>query len=212
VDVLIGVGFPHVSIRAARTTVPIGRKVWVEGIVLNAPSNFRDTTMHVQDTSAAIRATRVASTGAVASDTVRVRGTISTRAGQRTIDLVTTFVVGPAFLPTAPTVTTAQAASAVSGTRDAQQLVVLLATVSDTNNPSQGPNGEFRMTVNDGSGALEVLLDPTADPAFRYPPQGSLPGLFIPGNKFDITGLIVPTGTPGVWRLKPRSAAELVKR
>jgi hypothetical protein len=35
--------------------------------------------------------------------------------------------------------------------------------------------------------------------------------LFIPGARFDITGVLVPTGA-GTWRLKPRSALDLTLR
>jgi hypothetical protein len=202
---LVGAGYPHVSVSAARTTALLGRRVFVEGIVLNTPGTFRDTTMHVQDTSGAIRTTRVHLTSAQAADSVRVRGTTSRRAGQRTLDDITVFGLRSSFLPSATTATTAQAASANNGARDAQQLQVLGATVTDTASVA----GDFQLMVSDGSGALEVLLDGTADPAFRPP---FLPGVYIPGNKFDIVGLAVPTGAPGVWRLKPRSSVELIKR
>jgi hypothetical protein len=35
-----------------------------------------------------------------------------------------------------------------------------------------------------------------------------VPGDFVPGNSFDIVGVLVPTGS-GTWRLKPRSVADL---
>jgi hypothetical protein len=158
--------------------------------------------MHVQDTSVAIRTTRVRATAAQQGDSVRVRGTTGARAGQRTLDDITTFVLRPSFLPPATTVTSLQAASASSGLLDAQQLQVLLATVTDT----ATVGNDFRLTVNDGSGALEVLLHGTAVPPVP-------PGLYVPGNRFDIVGLAIPkTSTPGVWQLVPRSPADLVKR
>ncbi len=205
----VGISYPHVTIAAARLLAP-GRKVFVEGIVLNRPSGFSDTTMHVQDVTAAIRTTRVRSTLAVASDSVRLRGTTSRRDGLPTLDDITTFILLPSFLPPATTVTTAQAVSAVGGTRDARQLQVLLATVTDTLTVPGIGGVDIRLTVNDGSGALEVLLDHVADPAAFHPPPP--PTLFIPGNKFDIVGIAVPTGTPGLWRLKPTSSTALIKR
>jgi hypothetical protein len=197
----VAASYPHISVRAARTTVPQGRRVFVEGIVLNARGTFRDTTMHVQDTSAAIRTTRVRVTTAQPGDSVRIRGTTSLRDGQRTLDDITTIVLRGSFLPPFTTVTTLQAASASGGALDAQQLQVLSATVTDT----ATVGGDFRLIVNDGSGALEVLLDATAVPP-------TPPGLYVPGNKFDIVGLAVPTSVATVWRLKPRTAADLVKR
>ncbi len=203
--VIIGVGYPHVSIRKARTTVPLGHRVFIEGIVLNAPGNFSDTTMHVQDTSAAIRMTRVLATSANPADSVRVRGTVSTRDGQHTLDVVSTFVVTPSFLPSAVTLTVGQAQTAKSGTLDAQQVQILLGQVADTSRDVLG----FHLSVNDTSGTVDVLLDPIPFPLSSLPPVPGSP--YIPGSKFRIIGLLVPTGAPGVWRIKPRSQSELVK-
>ena len=216
VAVVIGVSYPHISVRAARNPglFPVGRKVFLEGIALNAPSNFRDTTMHLQDTSGAIRMTRIVATSTGPGDSVRVRGTTSTRTGQRTLDVVTVFPISLSFLPTATTVTTAVAKTASNGALDAQQVLILNAPITDTNPTVNAP--DFTVTVNDGSGALEILLDPNA-PGFqtnvvRPPNPAATPPYVIPGNKFDIVGLLVPTSTPGVWRLKPRSSAELTQR
>jgi hypothetical protein len=201
VTVNVLISYPHVSVRAARTTVPLGRKVFIEGVALNSPAQFRDTTLHLQDTSAAIRSTRVRPTPVAPGDSVRLRGTTGVRSGQRTLDDVTPIFIAQTFLPQAAQLTTAVAASAQSGARDAQQIRVLGATISDTATVT----GDFRLTVSDGSGSLEVLLDLTAVP--------NLPaGLYVPGNKFDIVGLLVPTGVGPVWRLKPRSSSDLVKQ
>jgi hypothetical protein len=100
-------------------------------------------------------------------------------------------------------VTTALAATADGGRLDAQQVVVRNATVSDT----AAVLGDWRLTVDDGSGPLEVLLDAVAFP--QVTPGNRAP--YVPGNRFDIAGVLVPTGT-GSWRLKPRSVAELVQR
>lgn len=211
VGVILGVSYPHVSIRAARTAVLVGRKVFVEGIVLNSPnppSNFSDTTMHVQDTSAAIRATRIVATPATVADSVRMRGTTSTRTGQRTLDLVTVFPISPRFLPSATVATTLQAKLAFGGTRDAQLIDLPKVTVSDTTRGTM-----WRMTVNDSAqtGALEIVLDPQADFAFRPPfPPGTPASPYVPGSKFHIVGLLVPSGTAGIWWVKPRSAADIV--
>lgn len=213
IGVIIGVSYPHVSIRAARTPAlfPLGRKVFVEGVVLNAPFNFRDTIMHVQDTSAAIRATRVLATGAQAADSVRLRGTISIRNGQRTLDVVTVFIQAAVFLPPSTQLTTAQAASADGGTRDAQQISVLNVTITDTVTVSP----DCRLTVNDsaGTGVLQVILDPSPAAFGNVIPPCVGPGFpWTPGKRFDIVGLAVPSLTPGIWLLKPRSSTELVQR
>lgn len=204
----VGISYPHLTIAQARALAP-GRRVFVEGIVLNAPANFSDTTMHVQDAGAAIRNMRVLATGAGAADSVRLRGTtarrqISPTVQQPVLDNVTTFVLAPRFLPQATTLTTGQARTASGGTRDAQQLRVLNATISDT---ATVPGG-FRLTLNDASGPLMVVLDVT-DPRYR---QAPLLAQLIPTNRFDVVGIAIPTDTAGVWLLKPRSAQELVFR
>ena len=204
VVVNVAFSYPRITIAQARA-LPPGRMVFVVGVSLNPSNSFRDTTLHVQDTSAAIRVTRVRAAAVFPGDSVRLLGTTSRRSSLPTLDNVSVFPLGTTFLPTASQVTTAVAATAQGGALDAQQALVLNATINDTASVA----GDFKLTVDDGSGALEVLLDATADPAFRAP---LLPGLYVPGNKFDVVGVLVPTGLAGVWRLKPRSAQDLVKR
>lgn len=215
VQVNFGISYPHVTVAQARALVP-GRRVFVVGIVLNGPGNFRDTTMHAQDVSAGIRAARVLATAAGPGDSVRLRGTtarrqVSASVTQPILDNVTTFILAPRFLPAAVTLSTAQAASAAAGTRDAQYVQVLNATITDTAS-TLPTGGDFRLTVNDAAltGPLEVLLDGVADPVFRTPIAGTTP--YKPGNRFNIVGILVPTGTPGVWRLKPRNSGELIQQ
>lgn len=211
VQLNIGISWPHVTIAQARALAP-GRRVFITGIALNSLNNFRDTTVHVQDVTAGIRMTRVLATPVVASDSIRARGTtarrqVSPTVSQPTLDNVTVFIITPRFLPPADTLSTFEAASAASGARDAQQVLVLNATISDT----MPVGGDFRLTVNDGSGALEVLLDTSAPGNFN--PPGACPGpCWIPGNTFNIVGIMVPTATAGIWRLKPRNPTELVRQ
>lgn len=189
------------SIAAARA-LPAGRLVVVVGVVLNGSQTFTDTTVHLADNTGAIRMTRLR-TSVTVGDSMRIRATTATRDGQPTLDDVTGAALGTGLLPAAVSLTTQRAATADGGTRDAALVIVKGATVSDTATVL----GDFKLTVSDGSGSLEVRLDGNADPAFR-PPQ--LPGVYVPGNKFDIVGVLVPTGT-GAWRLKPRAASDLLK-
>jgi hypothetical protein len=188
---------PVISIAAARA-LPAGRTVVVVGVALNNPSIFSDTTVHLADTSGAIRLTRLRSP-ITAGDSVKVKAVTGSRAGEPTLDAGTTTPLGLGLFPAAVTLTTAAAATAVGGTRDAQLIVVLNATVSDTATVV----GAFKLTVSDGSGNLDVLLDQ------RIP--FIVPGQYIPTNRFNIVGLLVPTGT-GAWTLKPRSSADLTKQ
>ena len=60
--------------------------------------------------------------------------------------------------------------------------------------------GDFVMTVDDGSGPLEVVLD--KDITFNLTP-------LIGGVVVDVTGVLVPTGG-GAWQLKARSAGDVI--
>ncbi|MGA2382675.1 MAG: carboxypeptidase-like regulatory domain-containing protein [Gemmatimonadales bacterium] len=193
---LTEIPLPVISIAKARTLAG-GQRVVVVGVALNGSTTFSDSTVHLADTSGAIRLTRLRATVA-AGDSVRVRATTASRAGQPTLDAGTTTALGQGLFPTAPTLTTATAATAAGGTRDAQLVVVNNATITDTATVL----GSYKLTVSDGSGSLEVLLDQRAGFV--------VPGLFVPSNKFNIVGVLAPTGT-GSSRLKPRSATDLQK-
>jgi hypothetical protein len=192
---------PAISIAAARA-LPVGATAVVVGVALNGSATFADTTVFLADTSGAIQLTRLRAT-VTAGDSVRVRATTALRNGRPALDGGTAAALGRGNLPTAAPLTTAVAATAAGGGRDAQLVVVHGAIISDTVRTSTS----FVLTVSDSSGALEVQLDRTADPAFQ---PASLPANFVPGDKFDVVGVLAPTGT-GTWRLRPRSAADLTE-
>lgn len=205
VEVSGAIGFPTRTADEIRTR-PLGERVFVTGVALHARETFSDTLLHIVDTSGAIRAVRVRPSlvPAQAGDSVRLRGRIGQRLGQRALDDVTVFVIGPTFVPTLTTVTTAVAATAQAGALDASLVRVLDAAIIDTATVA----GHFTMTVNDASGPLTVRLDRAADVTFRAP----LPaGLYVPANRFDIVGVLVPTGT-GTFVLRPRSSLDLTER
>ena len=64
-------------------------------------------------------------------------------------------------------------------------------------------DGDFQLTVDDGSGPAVVLLD--SDVPFTGVDA------YVPGVSIDATGVLVPAA-PGQWSLKPRSDADLVVR
>jgi hypothetical protein len=131
---------------------------------------------------------------------MRLLGTRSTRFGQPVLDDVTPFRLGVGAPPIASALTTAAAATAGGGAFDAQLVGVANAMVLDT----AVVLGNRRLTVDDGSGMLVVVLDHAAG-AFRD-------SLYVPGRSLDIAGLLVPTSAAGVWWLKPRSDADIVRR
>ena len=69
------------------------------------------------------------------------------------------------------------------------------ATISDTATVA----GDFVLTVDDGSGVVEVVLD--QDVGFLLVP-------LVPSGVINVTGVLVPTGS-GAWQLKPRSGPDL---
>ncbi|MDH3290760.1 MAG: hypothetical protein OEZ42_08975 [Gemmatimonadota bacterium] len=197
--VTVGVGFPSLTIAGARAQVP-GKRFFVEGVALTALDVFGDTTTHVADGTGAIRAVRVRRTVVQqAGDSVRLQGTVASRAGQPVLDDVTVIVLDiNRLIPPAELVSTGVAASADGGRLDAALAQVRNVAIADT---ATGATG-FALTLDDGSGALTVLLD--ADIVF------DLTGL-DPGASIDATGVLVPDGG-GTWRLKPRGNGDLVRR
>jgi hypothetical protein len=101
-------------------------------------------------------------------------------------------------VPPPEAVATGVAASADGGRLDAALARLAGITVADTVTTAAG----FVLTADDGSGAVEVLLD--ADVSF------DLAGL-EPAVVVDVTGVLVPSGA-GIWVLKPRSDADIVIR
>lgn len=206
VEVVGAISYPVRTIVEARALAP-GARVFVRAIALHERTTFSDTTLHVVDATGAMRATRVRpSTPAVATgDSVILRARIADRLGQRVLDDVSVFVVAPSFVPTAPTISTSLAATGgAAGALDAALVRVADALVSDTATVA----GSFQMTVTDGSGAVVVILDRAADAGFRAPLPANL---YVPANRFDFVGVLVPTGA-GTWRLKPRSSLDLLRR
>lgn len=197
--VLARLGYPEVSIRAARA-LPVGRRVFIRGVILAGVQSFRDVTSHISDSSRAIRLTRVVLKGGLTGnspgDSVSVLGITSTLLGQPTLDLaaISRFATRPAPIPAF--ISTATAATANSGVLDAGLVQVTSATISDT--VSVAP--DFQVTASDGSGALKIILDanlPFARNQFR------------PNRSITVRGVLVPDGVGG-WNLKPRDPSDVL--
>lgn len=200
------VSFPVRTIGAARGLAP-GTRLFVRAIALHGRETFSDTTLHVVDQTGAMRATRVrpSAVAVAAGDSVVLRARIAERLGQRVLDDVTVFIVAPTLIPTAPSITTAAAATGgAAGVLDAALVRLQNAQIIDTATVS----GNLQLTLNDGSGAVTMVLDRAADVGFRPP---FAVGLFAPTNRLDVVGVLVPTGA-GAWRVKPRSTLDIVDR
>jgi len=193
--VVVAVSFPSVSVSEARLLAP-GARVFVSAIALNGFTTFGDSTIHIVDGGRAIRVTGVTPVPVLAGDSLRVLGSVGVRDGQPVLTGVTAFPLPAAVAPVPAGLTTAVARTADGGRLDAALAAVTGATISDTATTGAG---DFALIVTDGSGALEVLLN--ADLGLVLTP-------YVPGAVIDVSGVLVPAG-PGVWRLKPRSGADL---
>ena len=197
-----GLAFPHLTIAEARM-LPPGRKVSVEGFVLNDRGLFGDSTVHITEGPASIRLTTVFRSGIGQGDSARVVGRTAVVNGQPVIDQVTSTVLAFTGVPTAPLITTLQASTATgagqpAGSLDASHARVTFATVVDT---ATVTSGDFRVRVNDGTGLLEVILDQDI-PFNRQVFQ-------VDSVMTQIRGLLLPKGT-GSWDLRPRGMTDII--
>jgi hypothetical protein len=195
-DVSVVLSFPAITVRQARATAP-SRRVFIEGVALNAWTTYGDSTLHVADTSGVIRTTRVAQSAVAVGQLVRVLGTTEVRDGQAILTDVTAFPVGTGQVPAPRSLTTLVASRADDGRADAALVQVSNATIlSGQSNVA----GDFILTVTDGSGLLDVVLD-------RESGISSSP--YLPGAALNAVGLLVPSGQLSRWVLKPRSGLDL---
>ncbi len=199
-DADVEVNPPVLAISDVRS-VPLGQVVFLDGKVLTPMSIasqatiFGDSTIHVADTSGAIRITRVKPLNLAVGDSVRFVGTTAVSDGQVVVDRPTAFTLGSSFASQPQTVTTSEAAGANSGALEAAFVRIDSARVLDTATVGD----DFVLTVDDGSGALDVVFDD--DVTFNPGPY------FLPGADLAVDGLLVPSGSS--WHLKPRGDADV---
>lgn len=195
VGLLVTLSFANATVASARA-LPAGRRVFIEGVTLNGLGTFGDSTLHIADSTGAIRATRVLSGTVNAGTRVRVLGTTELRDGQQTLADATVTPITPASQPQPAVVTTQGGANANNGALDAALVQVTAAPIVGA---TPTATGDFLISVNDGSGLLEVLIDRST---------GINTAAFIPGAQLTAVGVLVTAGT-GKWQLKPRTAADL---
>lgn len=190
----IRLGYPNVTALAVRA-MPSGRRIVLEGVALNGWSTFGDSTVHVRDSTGAIRAVRAQQSAVQSGDSIRVLGTTGVSSGFPIIaDATLRVLAAAAGLPQADSVGTGSAATALGGTLADGQIRIAGALIQDTLRIA----GDLILGVDDGSGRLEVVLD--ANVAFNAGP-------YVPGGTFSGRGVLVPN-PGGAWRLKPRDRDE----
>ena len=199
----VAISYPSVTTAQARALTQ-GTKVFIKAIALNTitigtSGAFGDTTVHIFDNAGFLRATNVQRATVIQGDSVRFLGSVRQRAGEPVLDQVEAFFVQVATTPPPENVTTAMADAADGGRLDAALVRVVSAVVTDT----ATIQGGFLVTVNDGSGQLDVDIRATTLIVID-----STSGI-VPSATGDFTGVLVPTGT-GRWTLRPRSDADIV--
>ncbi len=193
VEIEVAISFPVLSVVEA-LALPLGEKTFVVGLALNSRATFGDSTLHVADTSGTLRAVRVGPAAVFPGDSVRLRGTVAARDGRVVLDLDgrPPAVLSIGELPRPDTLTTGVAVTANGGLLDAAFVRVNSARITDTVTVGD----DFVVTIDDGTGALEVGLDGD----IIFPPEPFL----VPGGHLRVSGLLIHFGG-GTWRLKPRS-------
>ena len=177
-------------------TVEIGKRVALNLTALNAWTTFGDSTIHLADSTGAIRAVSVPPSNVVAGDQLRLLATMSERDGHRVLTDIAIISGATGPLPTPLEATTQQAANASGKFRNAQ-VRIRKATIVDV---SSLPGGDILLRVDDTSGPLEVILDANAAITSQLP--------IAKFAELELTGLLVPLPN-GKWQLKPRRSADV---
>jgi hypothetical protein len=199
VFVPVAVGFPTITITEARA-LPLGEARWVRGIIMNSPNVFGDSTFHMVDDSAAIRVTNARpNLPVLPGDSALILGRRTMRDGQPTLELQVVPVVPGVINPPPPdSISTGTAATAGGGTLDARFARVTDAALTDT----ATIDGFFVLTLNDGSGDLHVVQDPSV---FGVGGQQPLRVYMPDSTSWNINGMLVPNPlNTSEWVLKPR--------
>lgn len=196
----VGLSYPTLTIDSARDQPPETR-IFVEGLVLTRWGTYGEASLHLRDSTGAIQAVRVAATGAAPGDSVRLLGVVSVQTGQPVLKDASLFTLKTGLESPAPdTLTTAQAADAAGGAADADLIYLDSAVVRDSTRNSQG---ELVLTVDDGSGPVDVVLDQDVQFFLQFPDG-------IIGTILQVTGVLFPSSPGGAWHVKPRSSSDVV--
>jgi len=189
---------PAATIAEARGLIP-GRLVSITGVALSGAATFGDNTVHVWDPTGTIRVTVSGTPSIFPGDSLRLLGEIGIRDGQPMLLNAGSSILGAATrIPPPSSVNTGVAASADGGRLDAALVEVRGVTV-DTIVPSAGGT---EVRVNDGSGELVVVLDPST---------GIASASIAKGDRLHVVGVLVPRTGGGTWVLKPRSPADITR-
>jgi hypothetical protein len=205
-EVFLGVTFPAFTLAEARD-LAVGTKGFTRGIVLNPRFPFGDASVHLQDGDTYLRVIGTPRADLFPGDSVRVLGRIALDAGQVVLREAEPFLLAQqVIIPEPLELSTALAASAEGGERDAALVRIRDADILDTVTVTSAVGRDLYMTVDDGSGPLEMVL-----PELLGFDLGQ-----VQPDSFSVraaTGLLVPTRAATgevTWRLVPRVTGDLV--
>lgn len=193
----VGLAPPFVTIQEFRSGT-VGQVRIVGGIITAGRHQYTDQAAYLSDSTGALRLQNVRNLDGSnvndPGDIVRVRGRLAVFNGTPVLDNAVLFLAdfGPERLP--DTLLTGEAANAQGTLKDAALVRVVNATILD----STTIGGVFRVGVNDGSGRVELQLDPLS-----FPDRTD----FVIGALIDATGILKPVATGG-WQLWPRSGGD----
>ena len=172
-----------------------GRSAYIHGYALNGRATFSDGALHVYDATGSIRIQQLPNTPVLMGDSVRVLGAAGIRFGQPILEGSQVVVLLAAVgLDQPDSVSTAQAAGATGAASDADHVAVggTVGAIATT-------SGGWLLTVDDGSGPLQIMLDSRV---------GNSATDFAVDDVIRATGVLVSVSN-GVWQLKPRTLAEI---
>jgi hypothetical protein len=196
----VGVTPPTRSIADARA-LPEGRRVWVEGMVLNSRANSIDGAVHMRASEGgALRARFPAATSGAPGDSARILGVAVGQGSRRYLGDGLLRVVASAVRPILPVVVSlADAPGAGGGALDAELVVIQEGTVTDA---ATIPFVGQVVTISAGGANLEVV----------FLEQNGLGGfMVVPGMPVvSVSGVLVPDpNNLGRWQLVPRGGADI---
>jgi hypothetical protein len=204
-SVSMGLTFPSFTLAEARS-LPNGRKGFTAGIVLNSGDAFADGSMFLQDGDTYLRVIGTPRSALFPGDSARILGRTARAQGQPVLAEGQPFLVASqVVLPLPLEFTTAMATTADDWLEDAALVRIRDADIVDTATVTSLLGRDLHVTVDDGSGPLDMILLELGD----YDLGRIHPDSF---SIREATGVLVPILTaPGLvtWRFIPRSTADL---
>lgn len=199
--VTVGFTYPTVAL-AAVDTLPVGRKVFVDGLALNAIGSTGPRELHLRSGAEALRVTNVVRRAVSPGDSVRVLGRRGVETGVAVLTGADIILVRSAVADPEPIeLTTRDAGTARQGTVGADLGRIRNADLISSRNELS----DVVLTVDDGTGPTEILIRSFLGADASFFNADSI-------RVREATGLLVPYQTAAGqlgWRLATRGTVDL---